>query len=83
MAILGKASTITGMNSAQPGSLATVNGTMFGTPAFMPPEQALGRNAEVDARSDLWAVGGVMFALLSGRLMHIGESLNEQLVLNA
>jgi serine/threonine protein kinase len=71
------------MNSAQPGSLATVNGTMFGTPAFMPPEQALGRNAEVDARSDLWAVGGVMFALLSGRLMHIGESLNEQLVLNA
>lgn len=71
------------LSGVRPGSLATVAGSMFGTPAFMPPEQAIGRTAEIDARSDLWAVGGVMFALLSGRLMHLGESLNEQLVLHA
>ncbi len=71
------------LNSARPGSLATVSGTTFGTPAFMPPEQAIGRVAEIDGRSDLWAVGGVMFTLLSGRLTHLGESLNEQLVLHA
>jgi eukaryotic-like serine/threonine-protein kinase len=48
----------------------TKTGTVFGTPAFMAPEQALGRTSEVDALSDLWAVGATAFLLLTGRLVH-------------
>lgn len=59
---------------------ATRAGSMLGTPAFMPPEQALGRMDDVDGRSDLWAVGATMFSLLTGRLVHLGETANELLV---
>jgi len=59
---------------------ATQSGEVFGTPAFMPPEQALGRTSEVDHRSDLWAIGATMFTLLSGRCVHEASSINEQLI---
>jgi serine/threonine protein kinase/tetratricopeptide (TPR) repeat protein len=50
--------------------LRTRTGVTIGTPAFMPPEQALGRTDEVDALSDVWAVGATLFALLAGRIVH-------------
>jgi serine/threonine-protein kinase len=53
---------------------------LLGTPAFMAPEQVLGRAREVDARTDLWAVGAMMFSLLSGRFVHEGETPGELLV---
>ena len=62
------------------GSTATRFGTTLGTPAYMSPEQALGRNEEVDSISDLWAVGASMFTLLTGRHVHGGKTINEQLV---
>ena len=62
---------------------ATRTGTMMGTPAFMPPEQALGKVNLIDGQSDLWAVGATMFALLTGRFVHEAESVNEHLVLAA
>lgn len=58
---------------------ATTSSTM-GTPAFMPPEQARGRWAEVDAQSDIWAVGATMFTLLTGRHVHEAPTVNEQLL---
>jgi serine/threonine-protein kinase len=61
-------------------SSATQTGTTMGTPAFMAPEQALGRTREVDHRTDLWAAGATMFTLLTGRYVHEGESGNEVLV---
>jgi eukaryotic-like serine/threonine-protein kinase len=61
----------------------TKTGSLFGTPAFMAPEQALGRTSEVDARSDLWAVGATTFTLLAGRFVHLARTTEEMLVLSA
>jgi eukaryotic-like serine/threonine-protein kinase len=60
--------------------MSTRTGAVLGTPAFMPPEQALGRAREVDALSDIWAVGATAFALLSGRCVHTGETVEEMQV---
>ena len=60
--------------------LRTRTGVTIGTPAFMPPEQALGRTDEVDALSDLWAVGATLFALLSGRIVHDAKSHMEVVI---
>jgi eukaryotic-like serine/threonine-protein kinase len=59
---------------------ATKTGQMIGTPAFMPPEQALSKPKEIDKQTDLWAVGATMFTLLSGELVHVAESSSEHLV---
>jgi serine/threonine protein kinase len=58
-------------------TLETQPGTTLGTPAFMPQEQARGRWDEVDARSDIWAVGATLFTLASGEHVHVGETPNE------
>jgi ABC-type branched-subunit amino acid transport system substrate-binding protein len=55
---------------------------LLGTPAFMAPEQARGRSSEVDARTDLWAVGATMFTLLTGRPAH-GEGSASDVLLRA
>jgi eukaryotic-like serine/threonine-protein kinase len=62
-----------------PHGAATAVGMLMGTPAFMPPEQARSRWQEVDAKSDLYAVGASMFYLLSGQGIRHGETLTEQL----
>jgi eukaryotic-like serine/threonine-protein kinase len=59
---------------------ATMNGALLGTPGFMAPEQARGRWKEIDARTDLWGVGALMFRLLTGRLVHECESTHESVV---
>jgi serine/threonine-protein kinase len=61
-------------------STATRGGSTMGTPAFMPPEQARGRWDEVDAQSDLWACGALMFTLLTGHQVHEAATSNEQLL---
>ena len=50
----------------------TMPGVLMGTPRYMAPEQAQGQ--EVDARADLFAVGAVLFEMLSGRPAFAGTS---------
>jgi serine/threonine protein kinase len=66
--------------AGQPRPHTTQSGSTMGTPAFMPPEQARGRSEQLDARTDLWAVGATMFLALTGRHVHQGETLNEELL---
>jgi Protein kinase domain len=56
----------------------TVAGSVLGTPHYMSPEQALGR--KVDARSDLWSVGAVMYQALSGKPPFAGESMHALII---
>src|SRR5262249_24816373 len=45
---------------------ATEHGKVVGTPAFMPPEQARGEHDRVGPRSDVFSLGAVLYALLTG-----------------
>jgi serine/threonine protein kinase len=53
-------------------------GTVLGTAAYMPPEQALGR--QVDRRADLWAFGCLLFEMLTGRRAFPGDTRSGILV---
>jgi tetratricopeptide (TPR) repeat protein len=55
----------------------TQAGQVMGTPAYMAPEQA--RGEAVDARSDVFALGGILCALLTGQPPFIGKSRLEVL----
>jgi serine/threonine-protein kinase len=60
----------------------SVPGSVMGTPAYMPPEQARGDVEAMDARSDVFALGAMLCEILTGRPPYVG-SIREQLVLAA
>ncbi len=68
---LSKVTVPSGQSGAFP--RLTEQGERFGTPMFMSPEQ-LACSADVDARSDIWALGVVLFELLTNELPFEGET---------
>lgn len=55
------------------GATSTRIGTTIGTPAYMSPEQAAGRNDELGPPTDIYSLGATLYHLLTGELPHADD----------
>jgi serine/threonine-protein kinase len=67
----------------QRGRTADAAQDVFGTPSFMPPEQALGLSSKIDAQSDVWSLGATLFHVLSGQPVHIAKNMSAMMLASA
>ncbi len=54
---------------------------MVGTPAYIPPEQAVGEIEKVDERTDVFGLGAILAVILTGQPPYVGESFESVRVL--
>ncbi len=60
-----------------PEMLLTQSGTVVGTPSYMAPEQVRGRSHEITARTDVYALGAILYEILTGVPPHQGSTALE------
>lgn len=58
----------------------TATGQVLGTPSYMPPEQATGRTRVIGPSADIYALGAVLYALLTGRPPHQAATVLDTLL---
>jgi tRNA A-37 threonylcarbamoyl transferase component Bud32 len=56
-------------------TVVTQDAAILGTPYYMSPEQASGKNQDIDGRTDVFALGAIVFEMLSGKTAFPGDSL--------
>ncbi|MBC8263173.1 MAG: protein kinase [Anaerolineales bacterium] len=61
-----------GIAKAAGQATVTMPGTLVGTPEYMSPEQ--GQGQQVDERTDIWSLGGILYQMLTGRLPFAGDN---------
>jgi tetratricopeptide (TPR) repeat protein/tRNA A-37 threonylcarbamoyl transferase component Bud32 len=66
-------SVIATVRSESAGSESVV-GSLLGTPAYMPPEQARGMVDQLDEKSDVFSLGAVLCEILTGKPPYVGEA---------
>jgi tetratricopeptide (TPR) repeat protein len=59
----------------------TESGTILGSPSYMAPEQIIGRKGRVGPPADLYALGAILYEMLTGRPPFLAASLYETLAL--
>ena len=55
----------------------TLNSAVMGTPLYMSPKQASGNLAEIDQQSDIFSLGGILYALLTLHPPVVGKTADE------
>ena len=66
--------------SAAPSMRSTMSGIVLGTPMYMSPEQARGFNDALDHRTDLYALGVILYEAVSGEPPFTADNLNDLLL---
>jgi serine/threonine-protein kinase len=66
-----------GISKLQGNLSATRDDRVFGTPGYMAPEQAMGKNSAIDARTDVFALASIVHELLTGQPTFVGDTLAE------
>ncbi len=55
----------------------TLDGSVIGTPAYMPPEQAMGDLSQVDEQSDVYSLGATLYEIIAARAPYEGKTANQ------
>jgi eukaryotic-like serine/threonine-protein kinase len=61
-------------------SFCDVRGTVIGTPGYMAPEQAWGKTDEIDERTDVFGLGGILFHILTGAAPYTGDTTSDTML---
>lgn len=66
-------------NRSNDSTINSMDGTVIGTPAYMPPEQAKGLVDKTGKQADVFSLGAILLEVLTGKPPYGGESKQEQL----
>ncbi len=77
VAELGAADAVADAGPGEHGLHRTQVGTVFGTPAYLPPEQARGEIGRIDKRADVFGLGSILCEILTGSPPYTGSSGRE------